>query len=475
MNAGPVPRVKAGTLPPVVLTGATGFLGRRVLNQLAAAGAPSVQALARHPESLATSPDWQPGWRAVACDIGRDAIPAGTLPRGSVVLHLAAATGKASPREMRQVNVEGTRRLLQAAKDAGVAHFIFVSSIAASFRDQRWYHYAHAKRQAEALVAASGIPCSIVRPTMIFGPGSPIEAALTGLATGGAPIVLGTGDVAVQPVHVDDLASFLVALAADAPAGGAPMELGGGERLSMRALLARIRAARSLPSRTPTSIPLGFIRTVLGAVEPMLGTALPVSAGQLASFVNDAMAAAHPIVTRLMPAPRGVDAMLSSHDQVQRHVPERPLPPQPSPQELEREFAVFAGYLGASLVDSRLAAAYVRAHQSLANVADDRLDAWLLTLARGGALRCALADCYARRTRPFGLLRRKLVLTLAVLESMPQTHAAFDTAVTSSAMAAWASLVALGVRWGVTTAAAVVTCLPAHLLLAITPAPKRHG
>lgn len=471
MNAGAVPRAKAGTLPPVVLTGATGFVGRRILHQLAAAGAPSVQAIARRPDSLATSADWHPHWRTVACDLGRDTIPAGTLSRGSVVLHLAAATGKASPREMREVNVEGTRRLLQAAKEAGVAHFIFVSSIAASFRDQRWYHYAHAKREAEALVAASGIPCSIVRPTMIFGTGSPIEAALSGLATGGAPIVLGSGEVAVQPLHVDDLAAFLIALAADAPAGGAPMELGGGEQLTMRALLGRIRAARSLPARTPTSIPLGLIRTMLGAVEPIVGSALPVSAGQLASFVNDATATPHPTVTRLMPVPRGVDAMLTSIEQV----PERTLPPQPPAQELEREFAVFAGYLGESRVDSRLTAAYVRAHQSLPNVADDRLDSWLLELARGGGARCALADCYARRTRPFGLLRRKLVLTLAVLESMPQTHAAFDTAVTSSAMAAWASLVALGVRWGLTTVAAIVTCLPAHLLLAITPASKRHG
>lgn len=249
------------------------------------------------------------------------------------------------------------------------------------------------------------------------------------------------------------------------------MELGGGEQLTMRGLLGRIRAARSLAARTPTAIPLGLIRTMLGAVEPIVGSALPVSAGQLASFVNDATATPHPTVKRLMPAPRGVDAMLTSIEQV----PERTLPPQPPPQELEREFAVFARYLGESRVDGRLSAAYVRAHQSLPNVADDRLDGWLLKLARRGDARCALADCYARRTRPFGLLRRKLVLTLAVLESMPQTHAAFDTAVTSSATAAWASLVALGVRWGVTTVAAIVTCLPAHLLLAITPAPKRHG
>lgn len=301
----------AGTLPPVVLTGATGLLGRRVLRQLASLATPSVHAVGRHPESLANTPDWRPEWRAVSCDLAHEGLPAGLLTRRSVVLHLAAATGKASPHQMREVNVEGTRRVLAAAKAAGAAHFIFVSSIAASFRDQRWYHYAHAKREAEALVTASGIPCSIVRPTMIFGPESPIERALTGLATGGAPIVLGSGEVQVQPIHVDDLATFLVALAADLPAGSSPMEVGGGDRLTMRALLARVRSARGLPPRTPFSVPLGMLRQLLGAVEPVVGSRLPVSAGQLASFVNDATAAAHPTVSRLLPDPLGVDAMLA--------------------------------------------------------------------------------------------------------------------------------------------------------------------
>ncbi len=142
---------------------------------------------------------------------------------------------------------------------------------------------------------------------------------------------------------------------------------------------------------------------------------------------------------------------------------------------LAREFGVFARYLGAPSDDRRLAEAYVRCHASLSSAPDDRFDAWLLALAQGGALRCALADCYARRTRPFGVLRRKLVLALAVLESMPQTHATFDTAVASSAVAAWVSLVALGVRWGVTSVAAVLVILPVHLTLARSPATSRHG
>jgi len=200
--------MKTGTIPPVVLTGATGFVGRRVLHELSRCGALSVSALARNSASLTSSADWHPEWRAVPCDLSREEIPPGVITPGCVVLHLAAATGKAAPSAMRAVNVDGTRRLVKAAREGGASHVIFVSSIAASFRDQRWYHYAHAKLEGEALVREGGVPCSIVRPAMIFGEGSPIQAALAGLATGGAPIVMGSGQVQVQPIHVDDLAAF---------------------------------------------------------------------------------------------------------------------------------------------------------------------------------------------------------------------------------------------------------------------------
>ncbi|HEX4936932.1 MAG TPA: NAD(P)-dependent oxidoreductase, partial [Gemmatimonadaceae bacterium] len=381
----------AGALPPVVLTGATGFVGRRVLHELSRLGAASVHAVARNPVALPATEAWRPEWRATACDLSREPLPAGVITPGCVVLHLAAATGKATPREMRAVNVDGTRRVLDAAKAGGAAHVVFVSSIAASFGDQRWYHYAHAKRDAEGLVAASGLPCSIVRPTMIFGSGSPIQAALGGLAAGAAPIVLGSGRVRVQPIHVDDLAAFLVALAGDAPAGASPMEVGGGECVTMRDLLARLRSARGLPPRTPRSIPLGVVRSLLGAVERVVGTALPVTAGQLASFVNDSSAEPHPVVSRLLPSPRALAAMLPASPDGAPGGPVAAAPalaPAAGADALANEFAAFARHLGAPVVDARLTAAYVRAHQSLPAHADDRFDAWLYTWGRRGRWAC---------------------------------------------------------------------------------------
>ncbi len=455
----------AASLPPLVITGASGFIGSRVLHALAERGVARVTVLARDPSRLTGRSDWRPEWRAVRCDLASAPVPSDAIPPDAVVLHLAASTGKMSPADMSTVNVQGTARVIDAARAANAQHLIFVSSIAAGFADQRWYHYARAKRAAEQLVSASGLPHSIVRPTMVFGPGSPIETALTGLATGGAPIVLGTGTVRVQPVHVDDVVELLLALVAGAPVGAAPLEVGGGDRLTLRELLARIRSARALAPRTPLSIPLGAVRLALGAVEPVFLPLLPVTAGQLAAFVNHSDAAPSDIVVRLLPTPRGIDAMLTAvsarcSPQYPRVV-DRQLP--------SREFAVYARYLGASGDMVRGGEYYAAAHESLPQNDADRFDRWLVVVARAAPLTCGLADAYARMARPYGLLRRKLVLTLAVLESSPGTHAAFDTALESSTATAWLALAALGTGWVLRSAAALLLIGPLHLLAAIIP------
>lgn len=418
----------------------------------------------------------------VSCDLARDDPPPGAIAAGSIVLHLAAATGRLAPAVMRAVNVEGTRRLVAGARSAGAAHLVFVSSIAAGFADRRWYHYAEAKRDAERLVAESALPHTVVRPTMVFGPGSPVQDALRRLATGGAPIVLGHGEVMVQPVHVDDLAAFLVALATTPPADSTTIDVGGRDRLTLRALLAHMREASGLPPRDPWSVPLELPRLALAWTERIVGPRLPVSAGQMASFVNDSTAAPHALVARLLPAARTLRDMLRSEA----------LPGAPSAHRdagverlvvtvaepaaiVEREFATFARYLGTSVPSPRATAAYRRAHQSAAAVRGDRFDKWLVVLARRSSLACGLADAYARLVRPYGPLRRRLVLALAVLESSPVVHRDYDTARASAGPVAWGALLTLGIGWVLRTACAVVVLAPLQLAARIAGDDAPHG
>jgi hypothetical protein len=141
---------------------------------------------------------------------------------------------------------------------------------------------------------------------------------------------------------------------------------------------------------------------------------------------------------------------------------------------LRQEFVTFAGYLGAGGDLERGATQYVRAHASLPLDATP-LDRTLVTIGRRHRFAAALADAYARLLRPYGLLRRKLVLTLAVLESSPATHAEFDTAAPSGAAVAWLSLAALGVRWALRTLAALLVLGPVHLVSALVARPRPRG
>ena len=140
---------------------------------------------------------------------------------------------------------------------------------------------------------------------------------------------------------------------------------------------------------------------------------------------------------------------------------------------LGREFAVFAAYLGSSDAGPGAAAHYANAHVTLP-AGGDRLDHWLLAFARTGGVACSLADAYARRARPYGLLRRKLVLALAVLESGRETHARYDEPRPASLPLTLAVLTILGGSWLTRTVVATVLLAPLHLAAVLAPG-RRDG
>lgn len=145
----------------------------------------------------------------------------------------------------------------------------------------------------------------------------------------------------------------------------------------------------------------------------------------------------------------------------------------PDEFDLAREFAVFASYLGSPDAGGDAAAHYAGAHATLP-AGGDRLDRWLLAFARTGSIGCSLAEAYARRARPYGLLRRKLVLALAVLESGRGTHARYDEARPASIPLTLAALAVSGAWWVARTVLAALLFVPLHLAATLSPR-RRHG
>lgn len=275
----------------ILVTGAAGFVGRRLVDALAAKGE-QVVALDRVTDAIPK----RDGVKPVVADLMNSESYEAALAGVDCVIHLAAVTGKARPDAFRKVNVEATKALIAACERAGVKRLVLMSSIAVTYKARQFYPYAESKIAAEAAARASKLDVVIVRPTMILGPGSPIEASLVRLARMPATPVFGDGKRKIEPVDVEDVVAFLAGVARDADAAGATVELGGPEAYTMKELLVKLRGKPGSPAFV--HVPLGFTRSVLGVVEGPLLPVLPFTAGQLATFANDSIATPHPLVAR---------------------------------------------------------------------------------------------------------------------------------------------------------------------------------
>jgi NADH dehydrogenase len=267
----------------VIVTGAAGFVGKRLIESLLSRGQ-HVTAIDRNPKP-ATVPI-QTEW--IQADLARPASYEDALQGSPIVLHLAAVTGKAHKAEYWRSNVDATQALVNACERARVRRFVLMSSIAVTFGDRRFYPYAISKIAAEGIVRAATISTTIVRPTMIFGPGSPVQASLERLARLPLVPIFGDGRKLVQPVDVADVVGVLADIARDPDRTSALIEVGGSHVYTLKELILTLRSLQGVNGRAPTiHVPLNPLRQVLALLEgPFLGV-LPFTAGQLASFAND--------------------------------------------------------------------------------------------------------------------------------------------------------------------------------------------
>jgi len=273
----------------VLVTGAAGYLGGAVVPALQAEGH-EVRALVHHPSPVPQhlhGIDTAPG--DVVIDLGLAAACAGC----DAVVHLVGIIRESHGRTMERVHVRGTERILAAARLAGVRRMIYVSAVGARAHGQT--PYQRTKAQAEQAVAASGIAHTIIRPTVIFGPGGPAKNLVTEL--GGilkaAPfaLVVGDGRYLMQPVSARNVAQGCARALALPAAEGRIYEVGGPERLTYVEVLRRIAAAMGRPFR-PLHVPVGLLRPLLPALERLPG--FPLTADALTMLLEGSVCDAAP-------------------------------------------------------------------------------------------------------------------------------------------------------------------------------------
>ncbi|MGA8116413.1 MAG: NAD(P)H-binding protein [Actinocatenispora sp.] len=235
----------------VLVTGANGHLGRKVLDLLK--GKYRIRAMARRPPGAERDVEWVAGDLATGGGI-REAMTGANLVVHAATLSPAAQRGYPRPGDFRHsptdVDVEGTQRLLDEAERVGIEHFLHVSVVGAAHPRRG---YLGVKHLAEDAVRAAGTPWSILRATPFHWL---VDRMLTRAAR--LPALPVPADLPVQPADHADFAQYLVDCLGEGP-GRQRQDFGGPDILRLGELVrqwseVRRRSLRLVGLPTPARL-----------------------------------------------------------------------------------------------------------------------------------------------------------------------------------------------------------------------------
>ncbi len=179
------------------------------------------------------------------------------------VIHLVGIIRKSRNRTYDLINRQGVANVVAAAKEVGVKHFIQVSALGAT--NDAGYPYLYSKWRGDQEVVNSGLSYTIVRPSIMFGPGDEFLNTLAGLVrTTPVVPVAGSGRNRFQPIAVADMARCLALTVDREDLKGKTVEIGGPDQLSYNeviSLIARTLGKRRLRLHVP--VWMMYIATVI--------------------------------------------------------------------------------------------------------------------------------------------------------------------------------------------------------------------
>jgi len=265
----------------ILVTGGTGFVGSHLIRRMRHDGL-AVRAVVRDPAKAQAL-------KELGVEIAQGELSDKTSLEKAVagverVVHLVGIIQEAPGVTFQSVHVEGTRNLLEAAKKSGVRHFIYQSAVGARAGAPSEYHKT--KWQAEELVRGSGISYTVLRPSLIYGPGDQFTLRLAAVIRRSPVLpVLGTGKSRVQPLFIDDMVSCLVKTATCDSCLNEILELGGPEQLTYEEVTRAIAAAMGT-SKPAMHVPMLLLKPMARLLETALPHP-PVTTGQLLMLQED--------------------------------------------------------------------------------------------------------------------------------------------------------------------------------------------
>ena len=227
-------------MPRILVTGATGFVGRRLVLALAEAGYDDLRAMTRRPDSYNG-----PGL-AVGGDVGDPESLAEALEGVDIAYYLVHSL---DDDDFEKKDAAQARNFSKAAAAAGVRQLIYLGGLGAD--DGTLSAHLRSRREVETLLGEDGVPVTTLRAAIVVGTGG-VSWEITRQLVKNLPamVVPRWATTRTQPIALDDVVRYLVGVADVPEAFGRVFEIGGPDRLTyveMLRIAARVEKGSDVP------------------------------------------------------------------------------------------------------------------------------------------------------------------------------------------------------------------------------------
>jgi uncharacterized protein YbjT (DUF2867 family) len=265
----------------ILVAGGTGFVGSHLIRRLLQDGIP-VRAIVRDPDKI-----------LALKDLGAEVVKGDVLDTASLetamigierVINLVGIIQETAGVTFQGVHVDGTRNLLAAARKNNVRQFFYQSALGTRPNARSEYHKT--KWEAEELVRASGISYTILRPSLIYGPGDQFTIRLSQMIRLSPVLpIIGSGRSKVQPIFIDDVTTCIVKAVTSDCCLNEICEIGGPDQLTYEEVTVAIADAMGV-QRPTLHLPIFFMRSVATVLKAVLPKP-PVTTDQLIMLQED--------------------------------------------------------------------------------------------------------------------------------------------------------------------------------------------
>lgn len=294
----------------ILLTGANGFIGSRLLAGLRARGHEVVAAV-RDPAALRRK---LPGIEAVAADFNHDTSAEAWRPKLAgigVVINCAGVLHGGRGQDIEAIHATAPIALFEACAAAGVRRVVQISAISADAEAAT--DYALTKKRADDYLRGLPLDWTVLRPSLVYGEGSyGGTSAVRGLA--GLPLMsplVGDGSTSFRPIHIDDLVETVARVIEDDQFVRQTLEPVGPGVLTLRELVKKYRAWLGLAPAVEIAIPMPVMRVAARIADLAGGGPLGTASLRQLEFGNAGKEAPAKFSAKMGFTPRPMDEMLA--------------------------------------------------------------------------------------------------------------------------------------------------------------------